>query len=281
VCPAGSTNFVAGVPIVHGVDVTDMCQSESKVYLATAGNGLVEFDRATRQFQMRTYRDGLLMDDIASLSLQGDSLWIGFGGKKDGGLGRLDIKTGKFSSMTPSLPLDPRKKTLMPNDVDDPPNGPPRHKVIKIAAARSGSVWMEVEVAGPRVFDSINNTWKPFSLEESYSAATPRQKEMAVFRSDGSMTPYHPNRRFQKSLPIEGLPATYLTTLTVHDDVLWVGGCGYIAAVDMQQKKLLKLCYVRALTVDHVEIVGGFLWAQFNQHLYSVPLSEINSTSGK
>jgi hypothetical protein len=73
--------------------------------------------------------------------------------------------------------------------------------------------------------------------------------------------------------PITGLPNEQVTTLTVDGHNLWVGGKAYIALVDPEQGKVLKFAYVRARSVDRIQVGGGCVWAQFDWHLYKAPLT--------
>jgi hypothetical protein len=55
---------------------------------------------------------------------------------------------------------------------------------------------------------------------------------------------------------------------------VWVGGPTYVAVLDLNQRKIRTLCRTAALSVDRLEIAGGYLWAKFDWRLYRVPLSE-------
>jgi hypothetical protein len=39
------------------------------------------------------------------------------------------------------------------------------------------------------------------------------------------------------------------------------------------QDKVLKFAYVRARSVDRIQVGGGCVWAQFDWHLYKAPLT--------
>ena len=55
-----------------------------------------------------------------------------------------------------------------------------------------------------------------------------------------------------------------------------MGGQGYIALVDPAQDKVLKYAYLHSRSVDKIQVGGGYVWAQFNWHLYKAPLSASN-----
>lgn len=71
---------------------------------------------------------------------------------------------------------------------------------------------------------------------------------------------------------IEGLPPRSVTTLARARDSIWIGGKGFIAHIDPRQEKLLGLAYVNAPKVDRIQTGGGYIWAQFDWHLYRAPL---------
>jgi len=77
-----------------------------------------------------------------------------------------------------------------------------------------------------------------------------------------------------KTFPaITGLPSEQVTALTVDGRNLWVGGKAYVALVDPAQDEVLKFAYVRARSVDKIQVGGGCVWAQFDWHLYKTSLA--------
>jgi hypothetical protein len=77
--------------------------------------------------------DGLLMPNISALCRQGDRLWIGFKFHGSGGLGYLDLKTGKFIGMQGDV--DFSQLQALPSVSLDVP-------VASIQAANEKSVWV-------------------------------------------------------------------------------------------------------------------------------------------
>jgi ligand-binding sensor domain-containing protein len=82
------------------------------------------------------------------------------------------------------------------------------------------------------------------------------------------------NHRWQHLEDSDGFPNPP-TTLTLDGDNLWVGGEGVIALVDLKAGKVRKFSHIKAETVERIEIAGGYLWAQFDWHLYRAPLSAV------
>ena len=66
------------------------------------------------------------------------------------------------------------------------------------------------------------------------------------------------------------------TALALQGRDLWVGGLGYVALVDLESNKLKKFAYVPARSVDRIQIGGGWLWVQFDKHIYRVSLRDVH-----
>lgn len=70
---------------------------------------------------------------------------------------------------------------------------------------------------------------------------------------------------------VDGIPGPPKTLLLRGND-LWVAGEAFLACVDLNDLEVKKYCYVPAL-VRSVQTGGGYVWAQFNGHLYRSPVS--------
>ena len=100
------TNLVVNPPPHPGIEslnCTCLCASPDKVWLGSDVGGVTEFDKASRQFRRLTEADGLAKNEITSLHLIGDALWIGYGGKSGGALGRMNLGDGKITSFMSSI----------------------------------------------------------------------------------------------------------------------------------------------------------------------------------
>jgi hypothetical protein len=71
----------------------------------------------------------------------------------------------------------------------------------------------------------------------------------------------------------DGLPHESVTAMTLDAQDLWVGGLGFIARVAPDSNLVRRYAYVRACSVDHLQVASGYLWAQFDRHLYRAPLT--------
>jgi hypothetical protein len=84
-----------------------------------------------------------------------------------------------------------------------------------------------------------------------------------------------------RSLPAaEGLPRANATAVTVAGKDVWIGGLGYIALLDPESGGIRRFAYVPAPGVDRVEVVGGFVWVQADQHLFGARLGGLKTVQG-
>lgn len=81
--------------------------------------------------------------------------------------------------------------------------------------------------------------------------------------------------RRRRLLDAEKLPDP-ATALALQGSELWVGGQGFVALVDLDENKIKKLAYVPARTVDQIQTGGGYLWVQFDKHLYRASLRDLH-----
>jgi len=123
------TNFNAPVLPNGSALVTALSVGTSNVWIGTAGDGIVELEKGSHRTRHFTETDGLLMNCISALHLAGDTLWIGYGDRSRGALGKLELSSGRFTSFTPSLTHK------------SPVKQPPGQKITMIHALPSGEVW--------------------------------------------------------------------------------------------------------------------------------------------
>jgi hypothetical protein len=319
------TNLAIRLPVAESVPITALALTPSAVWMGTRGAGLIEIDKASRQCHRLSEDDGLMMNDIASLEVAGDWLWIGYGGATGGGLGKMDLSSRKLSSFTPSLNRDSAVGS----------EKPPRGKVNQIAAGADGDVWLS-EGGAARQFHVARGSWESLPNElESWEtclaadsqhlilgtginlmetelctrlAQTGRTNEIKTqklvisyaefgrlrqeirtnglhqwfgFEAGGGIRPkgalaiqnLH-DHHWQNLEDADGLPNPP-STLTLDGDNLWVGGEGAIALVDLKSNSVRKFCHLQAGSVDRIQIAGGYVWAQFDCHLYRALLSAL------
>lgn len=320
------TNLTVQLPIDSWVPITSIYPASSSIWIGTRGAGIIEFNKVSHQCRQLTEANGLMMNDLSSLQVVGDSLWIGYGGATGGGLGRLDIRSQKLTSFMPSL-----NSSSTSHAGEDPP-----HNSIKnIAVGTDGDLLMWGDYA-VRQFDVARGIWgtlpnqvggwlRSFAADSGHlieggdinlleveisskptrnaptnqitktklvvsttelgrleaSFKTNANYQWISSRSFGGIRPKGTlaiqnlrDHQWQHLEDADGLPNPP-TTLTLAGNDLWVGGEGAIALVDLKECKVRKFCHVKAKTVDRIQIGGGYVWAQFGEHLYRMPLSAL------
>ncbi len=334
------TNLQVSLPVGDSAPVTALCVGREHIWMGTAGAGLIDYEKTTGKFRQIAEKDGLLLNNIASLWPQEQTLWLGFGDTQGitvdnlGGLGRMDILTARLTSFTPSLPATPISRvTLDLSKSSDPSNGPPSHTVAQLGSGVPGDIWMLVHWYGLRRYRSADNSWSPvpdptdaelqcftcdgerlvagLSIERIMvtleTRRTPGGDTNLVVRTNVLMTASELERfrvqnnspyvacstakdprntlgaigiynsregRWNVLLPDGGLPRP-VDRIALDGKDIWVAGSGYVAVVDPTKPAIRKICYLPVNEVDRIQIAGGYLWAQFDRHLYRVALSEV------
>jgi tetratricopeptide (TPR) repeat protein len=282
------TNVEISLPKDPSTPVTAICVSPSKLWVGTGGDGLIEFDKANHQCRRFTVQDGLMMNQISCARLSGNTLWIGYGypeqsnspGTRDvshsdiGGLGFLNLSSHQFVSLTPSLA----------NGMELP-NQPPRQGVSTLAF-ESGDIWFLTEDSSFWHFQRASNTWDVANsarniwclatdAEGLYAGQFDFVLEKCKPGAPGLMTFNFRNGQWQSFKPIPPLPSNAITTITPDDGKIWVGGTGYIALIDPHHDRLCCFTRIWSPAVDHIEIGGGYMWAQYNGYLHRATLGSL------
>jgi hypothetical protein len=270
------TNKQTRLPISPGAGIPVLCIGPQHIWIGTAGDGLVQYEKASGLCKVLTEKDGLLMNDISSLCLQDKTLWIGFGREGGGGLGKLDLPTGKISSFTPALSADPLSSAR-----SEDREGPPRHSVYSITMGPADDLWMVIRNRGLSRYRPAQNSWEtPFGNLNCFGIIG---KDMigAFVLPSGQFTYRTELRRramSDKSWENLGGDASLPSSaglLVINGSDLWLGGLGYIAAYDLPSRKVRRICSIPAKSVDQIEFGGGYLWAKFENHLYRTALSNV------
>jgi tetratricopeptide (TPR) repeat protein len=292
--PAGNKSKVVPLPKKEETWVTCLWNGPGKIWIGTTQEGLIEYDENTRSTRRFTEDDGLLLNDISSLQLQKDTLWIGFSHRPSnsggqgfkGGLGKMDLRTYRITSLTPPLLNNASiSSSARGHAQDDAHDAPPRGAVVSIAEGTPGELWMAVWEKGIQRYNLAANTWETFQTSDTQNfltslAANPQQ--VVAGCTDPSIANEKSTRgglsrlssgdtRSQNFYVKDGLPATTVTALALDGRDVWVGGAGYIAIMDLDQKKISKVCYVPARRVDRIQIASGCAWIQMSGSLYRVP----------
>ncbi|MGO8927665.1 MAG: hypothetical protein ACLQU3_12330 [Limisphaerales bacterium] len=276
------TNKVINLPIPEYTDITVLCLGPDQLWVGTAGEGLIQYDKATGKCRRMTENDGLLLNHISGLCLQDQTLWIGFGRGPDGGLGWLDLRNGHFSALTPPLGADP----LLAKD-QDVPDQPPRHPVSSLAFRAPNELWMMAAGRGLCRYRIAHKTWdKP----EFGPGLVPRSfvvdhgSLIGGFGFDldsaGHFTRFEirecgsGERKWRKLGGDGSLPALPRCFCRDGND-LWFGGAACVGDLDLAHDKVRAIQTIPADSVDHIQVAGGYLWVQYDKHLHKAMLADI------
>ena len=160
---------------------------------------------------------------------------------------------------------------------------PPQAAVQNILAAPGEKLWMwSAHVV--REYQLKNGTWSTLPKQSCYRVTCFTADDSHLIEggagSFGRTEPgtlavqYLDDKHWQQINDPIGLQNPP-STMTLDGNNLWVGGEGTIALIDLNTCKVRKYCHVKADTVQHIEIAGGYMWAQFDWHLYRVLLSPL------
>jgi tetratricopeptide (TPR) repeat protein len=316
------TNAAFRLPIGPEVSISCLLVGSDRIWIGTAGAGLFEFDKSNRQCRQFREADGMMMDSVASLHENEESLWIGYGGVSGGGLGRMDLRSHRFTSFMPSL-------------VPTAEQQPPSQKIENIASGARGDLWLQAGtvVRTLRMKDTVwgtlsggdgsprclaadaerlveGNSIYRFEVEietqlkdQSWTNQVTKETRIVTFEdkarleatiktnglhqrisgtSSGRVGPAggvsifsFRSQQWESFRDADGLPNPP-TALALDGNNLWVGGKGYLALIDLKERKVRKYCHTGAEAVDRIQIAAGYVWAQYDWHLHRASIVGLN-----
>ena len=285
------TNLVINLPLDPLVKITQLCVTASNIWIGTDGAGLLAFDKITHAVKTWTEKDGLMMNYITSLHLSGDTLWIGYGtisemGLAKGGLGKLELTTGRFTSYTPSLTKDPQAlRHTTGNIVVESTDQPTRRQVLAVAGRKGSEAWFATDMHPLRHYQAVSNTWDGIGQlrwvtcllatdDNLFAGQSYNDLGQVITGPLGVSVLDFKNGQWRSLKGAEQIPPGDVSTLCLDGTNIWVGGAGYIALADPKQDKLLRYAPVQAKAVNRIQTGGGYVWAQFDWHLYRAPLTD-------
>jgi hypothetical protein len=59
----------------------------------------------------------------------------------------------------------------------------------------------------------------------------------------------------------DSLPSNIVTALAADGPDVWIGGDGYVAVANVDEDKIRKICYTRAM-IGNICVKDGFAWIQ-------------------
>jgi hypothetical protein len=281
---------------------SSMALGKDYVYLGSDGDGIVQAHRRT--FQTREFRmaDGLLSGHIADLKLIGENLWIGFGQRptsqmfreqryagKSGGAGVLDVATGKirsfpFSAAKPAALADaPTYESPAVRLEYD--RLPPNETVLAIEGGPDARIHMAALSGGLRDFEPRSNRWgavrfhdtqrvTSLAVSKDYLCAGQNETEVQNTAERGKTIWIRGpgDKEFKFISVADGLPNQKVTALLLDEKTLWVGGFGYVAALNLEDHKITRLVSLPVEAVTKLILAEKRLWIAADAAVYLIPL---------
>lgn len=271
------TNFTVKLPIHPRTPITQIASSSNTLWIATGGEGLLEYDKPTRTFRKFGESDGLMMGYLATVYPSRNELWLGYGLQSSGGLGKLDLPTHKpvsFLSSTKATPANPRSI--------------PHTPITSITLGVSNEVWLtgcaaNVTQLGLFRYSPDADAWENLPNTSPASCLASGEDALIVGQGGGIVMGGQvpglgvrllgwKDRQWITFPSCSPLPDNAVSTLTLDVANLWVGGFGYVAVTDLKSGKVLKYGFVPCRSVEKIAIGGGYLWAQAGNRLYRAGL---------
>jgi tetratricopeptide (TPR) repeat protein len=291
-----NANRVWNVPVAGGNSVTNLIGPESWMEpssLQQTANalwigtdlGLIRFDKRTHDVRRWTKADGLLLDEVRNLLLDGRQLWIGFGRHRQsdrrqiGGVSLLSLPDLSIRSFVPPL------GEIRAQADDDEPDWlrAPDRPVKSFARVGDDQLAAAVDGVGVQVFDVRSETWNA-----SVPKVTDREVELLAASPEwliAGEAPPHFELARQQVLTIssrktgevhrvgtrEGLPFPSVTALALDGDRLWVGGPCYLLILDLPTRSVVRRCMMNNTTVHQLQIADDTVWVRLNRAIYHFP----------
>ena len=239
-------------------NITALAADKDFWWVGTEGDGLFRISKAGEPQKNWTEADGLLMSAVSALCRQGDRLWVGFNFHGSGGLGYLDVKTGKFVGVqqdanfsTPgtnsygpgdapviSIQVADEKsiwvKTIISLQQRDSLSGcvlqtiPLYSSVLCIhngflaTSARSGQSW--ADIGGVRILNLASNHWTKVELSDNES-----ENDVSALCPDGQYVwaAGHPqNTAGDSFITLVDLPSSKILARYAFENVAWIHWVG-------------------------------------------------------
>jgi hypothetical protein len=262
--------------------ITSICVSKDYIWAGTYNDGLLELDRRTGACRRLTMQDGLPLNTISGLKLQGQTLWIAYQNGDNGAVGTLDLTSHKFSTLTPALSpgagadSQPSYNQAVLDDLHQAPRLP----VSSMTEGESGEMWFAITEKGLQRFRSLDGSWDTIlriaprdMFSRAMVADTTRgllflsKREYAVLdgtkSTSGGLVIYDYRQNKREMLQIyQGLPSNDVTAVAVDGRIAWVGGRGFVAVMDVPARKVLRIAYVSASQILRIQLTRAHAWIQ-------------------
>lgn len=271
------------------------------LYVGTYGAGLFELDPRDGVRRRWTTADGLLDNCISCFNTRDNkTLWVGFAKSYTGGCGRIDLFTGKFFGLSPRLQPTETKAPFWDPLSRDPYDCPPKRAVTGIAEDAAGKVWVGVYGKGLQLHNPRTGRWETARKCTSFTGWPRVGSGKTITSQHANLTCLAVSRDVvaigalkhgpyggsfsQGSVDIfdtstgawdhvrysDGLPDDSIFSLAVQGNTLWIGGHGYVAAYDLDAKRVVGVHTLPRVRVRALLPAGNALWIGAGRNVYRI-----------
>jgi hypothetical protein len=240
---AGHATKKVALPTATNGVINCMAGAHGKLWIGTGQAGLIEYDISSGTLHQYSEEDGLMMNSIVCLLPMEDTLWIGYGYRdydeveadgnynlpflpESGGVGRMDLRTHRFTALTPPLRTDDNRRVshfngingsaLVPMQTSPSPLAmsdaerikrradtmrfirqfasveSPRNRVVQLAPGQPGEMWMAIWKTGIETYNIASNSWEILATPDDlnrWSSLALRDGQIIGGISDATVTP--------------------------------------------------------------------------------------------
>lgn len=221
------------IPLPPGIQpINALMWDNDSLWLGTDGSGLLQISWSGTLQRSFGEKDGLLMSKIQALALFGGRVWIGFGSANNGGIGYLEIASGKF------IPLTSVAALKTPDHRQD---GPPVDAVTAIKTADEKTLWVGTS-SSLKHFEIGSGKWST-PLAFAPRGVTVEDTFVAVGAPTGGVLVCQAPWDRWEQLNLGQTPAeNVVPTLRAEGRRIWVGGEGKIRYLDLRDQCVVGDC---------------------------------------
>lgn len=260
-------------------ETASIAVTRNYIWAGTFDDGLLELDRRSGVCRRLTTNDGLFLNGISHLRLQGQTLWIAYRNGDNGAVGTLELPSRKFSALMPNLSpaAGANSQPYYNQALLDDPRQAPHLPIACMTDTGAGEMWFIANKKGLLRFRISDGDWNTAGLPvrdacfHDMTADVPHGLVLMANReydslsgeksvSGGLLIYDYRHNKYGRMLIREGLPSNDISAVAVDGRIAWVGGRGFVAVVDVQEQKVLRIAYVSASRVYGIRLSPPHAW---------------------